>query len=294
MIRSMTGFGRAEAAGPGFALGVEIRSVNHRHLDIALKVPRVLAAYDSVARRLVQSRLERGRIDVTVQLSPAPGEAASRVQVDEALAREYLERARALARSLDLDSEPGLAWIAERPGVLRLEEPEPVAAELVWPVLADTLRGALDDLVARREAEGEALAADLKVLHSQLGAQVGLMTARAPVAAERRGARLRERLTALLQGTTIDESRIITEIAVWAEKTDISEELTRLAAHMTEFRLMLDKGGPVGRSLEFLIQEMNREVNTVASKADDLELSQATIAAKGTLEKIREQVQNLE
>lgn len=290
----MTGFGRAEAGGAGFGLGVEIRSVNHRHLDVALKIPRALASYEADARRLVQSRIERGRVDVTVQLTPAPGESASRVRVDEALAREYLERTRELGRSLDIGSDPELGWLAERPGVLRLEEPEPVSAEVVWPVVADTLTRALEDLVARRETEGEALAADLKVLHAQLGGHVGVMAARAPVAAERRGARLRERLTALLAGTAIDESRVVTEIAVWAEKTDISEELTRLGAHLTEFRLMLDKGGTVGRSFDFLIQEMNREVNTVASKADDLELSQATIAAKGTLEKIREQIQNLE
>jgi uncharacterized protein (TIGR00255 family) len=169
-----------------------------------------------------------------------------------------------------------------------------VAAATVWPLVAQALGRALDELVERRGTEGAALASELRALGAALATAVEHMTARAPVASARREERLRERMTTLLAGTPVDEGRIATEVAVWATKTDVTEELARLRAHLEEFGLMLDKGGSVGRQFDFLIQEMNREVNTVASKADDLELSQAALAAKGLLEKIREQVQNLE
>jgi uncharacterized protein (TIGR00255 family) len=161
-------------------------------------------------------------------------------------------------------------------------------------LLADALGRALDELVARRTAEGERLVDALRNLHAELAAAVDIVAARAPASAKRREERLRERLRALLADTVIDEARIVTEAAIWADKADVTEEVARLRAHLTEFTLLLDKGGPVGRALDFLIQELNREVNTVASKADDLETSQAALAAKGVLEKIREQVQNLE
>src|SRR5881296_3209351 len=290
MVRSMTGFGRAEASGESIAVTVEARSVNHRHLDVALRLPRAFAALELEARRLVQSRLERGRVDVNVQLTPLGGGAAQRVQVDAALAREYVARARALALELGLEGAPNLAWVLERPGVVRLEEPEPVEPVAPWPLLAEALGRALDELVARRTAEGDRLADALRTLHAELTAAVAAVAARAPVTAARR----EERLRVLLAETAIDEARIVTEAAIWADKSDVTEELARLRAHLAEFTLLLDKGGPVGRPLDFLIQELNREVNTVASKADDLEMSQAALAAKSVLEKIREQVQNLE
>jgi uncharacterized protein (TIGR00255 family) len=294
MVRSMTGFGRGEASGESIAVTVELRSVNHRHLDVAVRLPRSLAALELDVRRLVQSRLERGRVDIAVQLTPLAGAATQRVQVDAALAREYVARARALAMELGLDGAPNLAWLLEQPGVVRLEDPEPVEPAAPWPLLAEALGRALDELVARRTAEGDRLADALRTLHAELTTNVELISVRAPAATARREDRLRERLRALLAETAIDHSRIVTEAAVWADKSDVTEELARLRAHLAEFTLLLDKDGPVGRPLDFLIQELNREINTVASKADDLEMSQAALAAKGVLEKIREQVQNLE
>jgi uncharacterized protein (TIGR00255 family) len=161
-------------------------------------------------------------------------------------------------------------------------------------VLADVLGRALDELVTCRTTEGEALAVELRAQHAALRAQVDLITARTPAALARYQERLRERIGALLGEVVRDEGRILTEVAIWAEKTDVREELTRLAAHLEQLALLLDKGGSVGRPLDFLIQELNREVNTIASKADDLELSQSALAAKGIIEKMREQAQNLE
>jgi uncharacterized protein (TIGR00255 family) len=225
------------------------------------------------------------------------GQSTQRVITDHALAREYAARARALANDLDdigLAGSVTLQWLLERPGVVRLEDSEPLEAAMPWPLLQAALSRALDELVDRRTAEGERLAQELRSLHAELTAIVDTMTARAPAAVARREERLRERIRTLLGGAGVDEARILTEAAVWADKGDITEELTRLRAHLAEWALVLDKGGPVGRPLDFLLQELGREVNTVASKADDLELSQAALAGKGVLEKMREQVQNLE
>jgi uncharacterized protein (TIGR00255 family) len=178
--------------------------------------------------------------------------------------------------------------------VVRVEEPELADAVVPWPVLEQALGRALEDLIERRTAEGERLAQELRGLHTELATIVDTMARRAPIGTARREERLRERLKGLLGGAVLDEARILTEAAVWADKADIAEELTRLRAHLAELGLALDKGGPVGRALDFLLQELGREVNTVASKADDLELSQAALAGKGVLEKMREQVQNLE
>jgi len=294
MIRSMTGFARAEASDAKVVVAVEARSVNHRHLEIAVRLPRVLAGFEMDARRLVQSRLERGRVDISVQLSPITGASLQQVRVDQALARAWLSEARRLGNDLALEAEVDLTWILERPGVARLEEAETAEASLAWPTLEQALSATLDGLVARRTAEGEVLAAELRGLHADLGATVAQIAERAPAAVARRTERLRERIRALLGDATLDESRIATEVAVWAERTDITEELVRLRAHLEQFVLTLDKGGPVGRLFDFLIQELNREVNTVGAKADDLDLSQAVITAKGVLERMREQVQNLE
>lgn len=293
MIRSMTGFGRAEASDARLVVSVEARSVNHRHLEIAIRLPRALSSLEMDARRLIQSRLERGRADVSVQLAVVPGAPPQQIRVDHALARAWVEEGRSLRAALGLEGDVSLTWILERPGVVRVEEvdAEPAPA---WPTVSQALSAALDELVARRAAEGEALAAELRGLHATLMATVEQVAERLPAALARRTERLRERMRVLLGDTLVDEGRLAMEVAVWAERTDISEELARLRAHLDQFALTLDKGGPVGRLFDFLIQEMNREVNTVASKADDLDLSQAAIAAKGILEKMREQVQNLE
>jgi uncharacterized protein (TIGR00255 family) len=294
MIRSMTGFGRAELAGETVAITVEARSVNHRHLDIALRLPNAWNGLEGDVRRIVQSRLERGRVDVSVQVAPLPTQSARTVRVDSALAQRYVEQARQLAREIGVSGDVDLGWVLSRPGVVEVTDTPAADAPAVWPLVASALGQALDELVERRSAEGGALASELRGLGAAMIDVLGHMAARAPVASARREERLRERMTALLAGTSLDEARIATEVAVWATKTDVTEELARLRVHLDEFGLMLDKGGSVGRQLDFLIQEMNREVNTVASKADDLELSQAALGAKGLLEKIREQVQNLE
>jgi len=229
-----------------------------------------------------------------VQVGPAPGQSTQQVRIDTALAAQYVEQARALGRAAGLAEDVSLTWVLERAGVVRTEETESTVGTLTWPAVADVLGRALDALVASRTTEGDALAAELATQHAALRAQVDTIAARTPAALARYQARLRERIGALLGDVAVDEGRIVTEVAIWAEKTDVQEELTRLAAHLEQLASLLERGGSVGRPLDFLIQELNREVNTIASKADDLELSQSALAAKGIIEKMREQAQNLE
>jgi uncharacterized protein (TIGR00255 family) len=294
MIRSMTGYGRAEAASARLGLAVEVKSVNHRHLDIAIKLPRAIASLEPDARRLVQSAVQRGRVDVAISLIPVEGKSLNPLTVDLGLAREYAATAGRVAEETGLGGGVTLTWVLGQPGVITREGEPAITAEDAWPLLEQTLTKALAELVARRETEGDALRRDLLSIRAALVGQVDAIAARAPDAVARRSARLHERIQALLGETPLDESRVATEVAVWAEKTDISEELTRLGAHLDQLALLLTDGGLVGRTLDFLLQETNREVNTVGSKADDLEISQAVIAAKSLLEKLREQTQNLE
>jgi uncharacterized protein (TIGR00255 family) len=294
MIRSMTGYGRAEVAGVRLGLSVECKSLNHRHLDIALRLPRVLSPLELDARRVIQGAIQRGRVEVSVGLAPIEGAPSTDLTLNMAQARAYVELARRAGDALKLGGVPTLQWLLEQPGVVAREEQTPLSPEEGWPLLHDGLEKALGDLRARRDAEGAALDTELRALLSALTEHVGVMAARGPAATERKQQRLRERVQALAGGTPLDEARLAAEVAMWAEKSDITEELARLRAHVGEFARLLDEGGAVGRTLDFLLQEMNREVNTVGSKADDLELSQTTIAAKSTLEKLREQAQNIE
>jgi uncharacterized protein (TIGR00255 family) len=294
MIRSMTGYGRAEAAGARTILSVECKSVNHRHLDVSLKLPRVLGAFEADARRLIQAAVQRGRVDVSATVTAPEGTVLNPLTVNLAQAKEYAEAARTLAAALDLGDGPSLGWVMGQSGVLTREEQAPLSAEEAWPLLERALSSALAELVERRETEGRALGQELSGLGATLAAHVDTVTQRAPGAVERRAARLRERMQAMLAGAETDPSRLATEVAVWADKTDVSEELARLRAHLAQLGTLLAGDGQVGRTLDFLIQEINREVNTIGSKADDLEISQAVIAAKSTLEKMREQVANLE
>jgi uncharacterized protein (TIGR00255 family) len=292
MIRSMTGYGRAEATGERTILTVECKSVNHRHLDISIKLPRILGAFEADARRLIQAALQRGRVDVSVALAAAEGTVLNPLTVNLAQAREYADAARKLAEALDLPEGPTLGWVMGQSGVLTREEQTPLSGEEAWPLLEKALSAALAELVERRQTEGAALAQELAGLGSVLDSHLETVAQRAPAAVERRAARLRERM--MLAGADVDPARLATEVAVWADKTDVSEEQARLRAHLAQLGTLLAGDEAVGRTLEFLIQEIHREVNTIGSKADDLEISQAVIAAKSALEKMREQVANLE
>ncbi len=292
LIASMTGYGRAEARGARLAVLVEARSLNHRFLEVGVKLPRGFASHEPDLRRLVQGRLARGRVDVTVTARRIAG-SPSVVRIDVALGADYLAGARALAAKLGLSGDLAVSDLVRLPGVLSLEEGEPEEAE-TGPLLKDATEQALDELVRMRQAEGAALAADLA---AHLGALEGWAEGLGrflPGALERTEARVRTRIHDLLGEAPVDPARVAQEAAVWAARSDVAEELARLGSHCRQLGELLSTGGAVGRQLDFLAQEMHREVNTIASKADDGEIVARVLDGRTVVERLREQAQNVE
>jgi uncharacterized protein (TIGR00255 family) len=289
----MTGYGRADVAGTRAALSVEARSLNHRYLDLTIRLPRPLTAFESDVRRLLREEIQRGRIEISVSLRRVES-AGGAVQVNYALAQAYLEKLRELARACQLEETLSLPLLLECPGVMSIDESDPITSEEGWSLLKPALVESVKALVAQREAEGNALAHELGRLLDSLEGLLSTITDRAQSGARERQERLHERIKKLLGELSVDEGRLATEVALIADRSDVTEELTRLQVHLGQFRDSLRSTGPMGRTLDFLIQEMNREVNTIGSKVDDLLVTQTVIASKGLLEKLREQVQNLE
>lgn len=303
----MTGFGSAEGEVAGGRLRIEIRCVNHRFYNPQIKLPPELAALEPEIREQLRRLLERGHVAVSARWVEAPVR-ATKLRVDVARAREVVTALRQLKRKLKLKGEPDLAFVARLPDVLGLESDGP-AAEGAWADVAPLTERAARDVVAMREREGRALGVDLAGRLDALARGVELVAARAP----ERLVGERDRLTAAVQeltrSVTVDAQRIALEIALLAERLDVSEELVRLRTHLTAARAALDgtgsedtggvrAGGPggasMGKQLGFMAQELLREVNTIGSKANDAAITQAVIAMKGELERFREQLENLE
>jgi len=293
MIRSMTGFGSAEVLTPSGRFTVEMRAVNHRFNEVAVRLPRDLSALEDRVRGIVQARVLRGRVDVSI-MREERGSRLRTVKSDTELARAYAQALRELADVLGVSGEISLSQLISMPDVIKVEEVRD-DVETLWPDLSRAVDEAVAGLVAMREAEGRRLAGDLLARLDRVGDLARLVEDRARVAVAEYAQRLRARIAELLGTVPLDENRLATEIAIFAERVDISEEVTRLNSHVAQFRQdITDGGGSIGRRLEFLLQEMGREVNTIGSKASDLEITRAVIAMKGELESLREQVQNVE
>lgn len=293
MIRSMTGYGRGDARGGLGALCVEMRSVNNRYLDVQIKLPRSLNALEPRIRGAVQEGFSRGRIDVFITRSGADANPV-RFTVDHARAAQYLAALRELKERFSLPGEVDLALLNALPDLIGKEE---IAEDLdaLWISIAEGLRVAVETLRAMREQEGTALAQDIAARLAVIESLIETITVRAPEIVDMARKRMTDTLERILKEQP-DPARIAQEIALLAERTDVTEELTRMGSHLTQFRKMLQGAGgeAVGRKLDFLIQEMGREVNTIASKAQDAQISQHVVTIKAELEKVREQVQNIE
>lgn len=289
----MTGYGNAEAQTTAGRFTVEVRSVNHRFCEILVRLPRDLTTLEDRVRSAVQTRVLRGRVDVTI-MREERGTRAKTVRSDIDLARAYAQALRELADVLGVGGEIPLSQLTSFPDVLKVEEARE-DVEALWPDLARAVDAAVGALVAMREAEGRRLAGDLQARLARVDELTRTVDARTGTAAMEYAQRLRQRIAQLLGEVPLDEARLATEVAVFAERVDVSEEVTRLRSHLTQFRHeMDDAAGAVGRKLEFVLQEMGREANTIGSKASDLEITRAVIAVKGELESMREQVQNVE
>jgi uncharacterized protein (TIGR00255 family) len=289
----MTGFGSATADVPGGRLAVEIRSVNHRFSEVLIRTPRDLSALEDRARAIVQERIRRGRVDVVITRDEGARRPRA-VRADAELAQAYARALRDLAGVVGVAAQMTIDQIAAMPDVLRVEDERP-DVELLWRTLEGAVRGAADQLVSMRIAEGERLASDLVARISDLERMAEVVAARSGDVVRAHQERLRTRIAELLGELPVDPTRIASEVALFADRSDISEELTRLRSHLVQFRhTVMDENGAVGRKLDFVLQEMGRETNTIGSKANDLEITRAIIAMKSALESLREQIQNVE
>ncbi len=291
-LASMTGYGRGESRIEGLRIEVEASSVNRKQFDLVLNVPRPLQVLESRIQDEVGHFVARGRITLNVYFAPEAG-AAHRVSVDEGLARAYVETVRGVSRRLGLRENLDSRLLTQIPDLLRVEHPEE-DIDRIWPVLQKALRASLTALVKMRRREGRALQQDLERRLKALVAEVDRIEARAPAAVRRYREQLRGRLAeaGLAGGEHAD--RIAREIALFAERCDITEEITRLKSHFRQARALFRARTPAGRSLDFLAQETFREINTIGSKSVDAAISAFVVRFKAEIERVREQVQNVE
>ena len=294
MIKSMTGYGKAEWTGEdGRTLIVEIRSVNHRYGEISIRLPRHCYHLEQEVKKTVAERLKRGKIEVSIQEDKAGG-ATVAPTLNLALARGYLEAFRTLKEELALEGEPTLPLVAAQRDVFVMREEAAAGEEELQGMLLATVRHAVSVHEEMRKREGVALLEDFLARRAVLTRLMEQIEKRAPTVVAEHAIRLRERLRQLLGDTTLDEARLFQEVALMADRSDISEEIVRFMSHHQQVDEALTCGEPVGRKMDFLLQEMNREVNTIGSKANDGPLASLVVELKAELEKIREQVQNIE
>ena len=289
---SMTGYGRGTASLDGRELTIELKSVNNRFLDIGMKLPRQLSFLEDGLRKLLNDALSRGHVDVFVNYRNLRSDAKT-VRVDEALLQAYLTSARESAKALDLEDDLTLSKALTLPDVttiLPADEDQQALAELGRAAMTM----AIDGLKAMRFKEGERLKQDLSARMDTMTGYAAAIERRAPAVAEEYRTKLTARIEELLGETEVDRARLATEVAIFADRAAIDEEIVRLNTHLVHFRELLEVDEPVGRKMDFLVQEMNRECNTIGSKANDAELTSIVLLSKAEIEKLREQIQNIE
>ena len=292
MIRSMTGYGRGQQLLHGRSITVEIRSVNHRYFEFSCRTPRGCAFLEDRLKRTLQQAISRGKVEVSLTLQTVESRGGA-VAVDHALAGQYLTALRALAAEYGLTDDLTLSAVARLPDLFTVCRGEEDEEELADDVLS-VLQEALDRFVAMREAEGERLRADVLSRLFTLEEHLAFVEERSPQTVAEYRARLTAKLNELLGGAVADEARILTEAAIVADRLAVDEETVRLHSHIAQLRGILDCAEPVGRKLDFLVQEMNRETNTIGSKCSDTAIAGHVVEMKSEIEKIREQIQNIE
>ena len=292
MVKSMTGYGRAVETVNGREFTVEVRSVNNRYLDCTVKLPRNLSFGEDAVKQAVKTSISRGKVDVFVSVR-SEGAQETAVSLNKPMAEGYLAVLRQMRQEYGLAGEITVSMLAGLPDVFLLDKP-PVDEEQLLADFLSVVRKALANFDAMRRTEGAALAADLRGRGETILSLVEQVEAGSPQTVADYRARLEAKLKEVLANTAIDESRILTEAAIFADKVAVDEETVRLRSHLNQMNTMLDAGGPIGRKLDFLLQEMNREANTIGSKCSDVRLARVVVEIKAELEKIREQTQNIE
>ena len=293
MVKSMTGYGRAEETLDGYAITVEVRSVNNRYLDCSVRIPRLYLFAEDAIKARVQRTISRGKVDVFVTLDSTGAEKVQ-VSVNKPVADGYYEALKQLAASYGLpESDISVSLLSRFPDVLLAEKAQDDVEQLAEDICS-VLDGALSDLDSMRTREGARLEEDILSRAATIEEKVALVEERSPQTVAEYRAKLEARMNEVLSNAQLDPARILTEAAIFADKVAVDEETVRLRSHINQLREMLDKGGPIGRKLDFLIQEFNREANTIGSKCSDIDIARQVVDIKAESEKIREQVQNIE
>lgn len=292
MIKSMTGFGRCEVADEKRKFTVELKSVNHRYLDVNIKMPKKLNFFESTIRNLLKEYIERGKVDAYITYEDYTEDNYT-LRYNSALAAEYLGYLNSIAEEFHLDNDIRVSTLSRYPDVLVMEEQDIDEKEL-WSGLEKALRGACEQFVESRVKEGEALRNDLLDKLDAMLSDVDFIEERSPQIMKEYRMRLEEKIQEILGDRQIDDSRIATEVTIYADKVCVDEETVRLRSHIMTTKDTLIAGGSIGRKLDFIAQEMNREANTILSKANNIEISDVGINLKTSIEKVREQIQNIE
>lgn len=292
MLRSMTGYGRSEQADDTRKLTVEARSVNHRFLDISLRLPKILYPLESDIRKLVAAHVSRGKVDVNL-LYATQNNGAAEVQIDAGKAQQLYEQLRRIQADAGIPGELDMACLLPLRDLFLKEPDTQQDTERLWAFIQPAIEQALGQLGQMQETEGAAITADLSGRIACVAGLLEEITGRFPEALAARQQALKERVAQLCENVTVDEQRMLQEIALMADRSDITEELVRAKSHISQFTRWLAATEAVGKKLDFLLQELNREINTIGSKASDADIAMTVVAAKNELEKIREQVQNV-
>ena len=292
MVRSMTGYGRCVSALEDRDISVEIKSVNHRFLETNVRITRGYNFLEDKLKKYIQSRISRGKVDIYVNIGDPKNENAV-VSVDHTLVRGYLSAFREICSTYGLPDNISVTDITRYPDVLTVSKPEE-NEEQVWGILLPVLESAVNDFISMREAEGERLKNDILDKADNIIKIVSFIEERSPQTVIEYKTKLSDRIKELLDGADVDEQRVAMEVAVFADKVAVDEETVRLRSHFIQMNEIILQGGAIGRKLDFILQEMNREANTIGSKVTDSELAHKVVDIKAELEKIREQIQNIE
>lgn len=292
MVKSMTGFGCSGLNDSGYEISCELKSVNHRYFDIHTRIPRRYGFLEDKIKEELKKNLNRGRVEISINIEKN-NDTARNIKVDKGLAMAYHESLKDLAENLSISSDFRVIDVFRLPDVFNLidEQEDP---ELIWMLLRRVLDEAVTSLVEMRSKEGANLARDILTRNAYIRSAVEILEQRSPQVAQEYQDKLRSRIIEMIGTGTVDEGRIIQEAAIFADKASITEEIVRLKSHIEHLNELMQVNDSVGRKCDFLVQEMFREINTVASKANDIEMSQVVVDVKAELEKIREQLQNIE
>ena len=292
MVKSMTGYGRSEKVTPTAKCSVEIKSVNHRYLDMSIKLPRKLNMFEADIREVLKDYIQRGKVDVFVSYEDYSKESVN-IKYNQEIAAEYMKYFAKMATDFELDDDIRVSTLARMPEVL-VSEDENINEDEIWKLVKDVLIEACDAFVVSRIKEGENLRTDLLEKLEAMSKNVAFIEERYPKTIEDYKNRLTTKIKDVLEDKQIDESRILTEVCIYSDKVCVDEEMVRLKSHIEAVKEALTTGGCVGKRLDFLAQELNREANTTLSKSTDIEISNVAITIKTEIEKIREQIQNIE